>query len=168
MNSLVLERPYVRPNHSNMPEVRGRWRPFQLAFISDEPALNQRDRQSEEAGRSWTSSGFPPAAVRRKHTGGLTAFAALLASSRKPGQRWHNSADALYIAPAHNAAVSARSIADLRVRENSARKRRAISAPHPISIGLWVGGDVTPIRHDEAEREFRTCARAAAKPVHHA
>ena len=31
--ALVIEKPYVKPDLTNLPKGRGRWRPFQLAFI---------------------------------------------------------------------------------------------------------------------------------------
>ncbi len=151
-SGLILERPYAKPDLSNPESKRGRWRPFQLAFI----LMNLRsiaDRMSDER-RVVDLIWFPTGGGKTEAYLGLTAFSIF----------WRRLEDPL------NDGTTALMRYTLRLLTTQQYQRAAslICACEwirrqmpkdlggtPISIGLWVGGDVTPIRHSDAITKYQ-------------
>ncbi len=151
-DSLVLERPYVRPNVSDPPPNRGRWRPFQLAFI----LMNLRSmshRGSEErliVDLIW----FPTGGGKTEAYLGLTAFTIFwrrLDDPRNDG----TTAMMRYTLRLLTTQQYQRAASLICACELVRRERERELGTTAISIGLWVGGDVTPIRHDEAAKKLQ-------------
>jgi hypothetical protein len=151
-DSLVLERPYVKPDVADPPANRGRWRPFQLAFI----LMNLRsmsDRVSEE--RSivdliW----FPTGGGKTEAYLGLTAFTIFWRRLDDP-QNDGTTAMMRYTLRLLTTQQFQRAASLICACELVRRGRERDLGTTPISIGLWVGGDVTPIRHDEAAKKLQ-------------
>lgn len=151
-NALVLDRPYTKPDLTTLPMNRGRWRPFQLAFI----LMNLRsisERASSErhmVDLIW----FPTGGGKTEAYLGLTAFAVFWRRLDNP----HNDGTTalmrytlrLLTTQQYQRAASLICACELLRREHENDL-----GPTPISIGLWVGGDVTPIRHDEAAKKYQ-------------
>jgi len=151
-DTLVLERAFVRPDFSNIPENRGRWRPFQLAFI----LMNLRamsDRQSDErkiVDLIW----FPTGGGKTEAYLGLTAFTIFWRRLQNPA---NDGTTALmrYTLRLLTTQQYQRAASLVCACEKIRRDSEQELGETPISIGLWVGGDVTPIRHDDAVRKFQ-------------
>lgn len=144
---LRLKAPYVAPNTDQPPLGKGRWRPFQLAFI----LMNIRSitqRASDERAivdLIW----FPTGGGKTEAYLGLTAFAIF----------WRRLEDAenagttvlmrytlrLLTTQQFQRAASLICACELIRRENSSRL-----GDDRISIGLWVGQSVTPNRQSDA------------------
>ena len=155
-DSLVLERPYVPPDLSNIPPDRGRWRPFQLAFI----LMNLRsmsDRQSDErkiVDLIW----FPTGGGKTEAYLGLTAFAIFWRRLENP-ENDGTTALMRYTLRLLTTQQYQRAASLICACERIRKDREGDLGQKPISIGLWVGGDVTPIRHDDAVRKFQGLLR---------
>lgn len=151
-DSLVLESPYQRPNLLNIPENRGRWRPFQLAFI----LMNLRamsDRQSDErkiVDLIW----FPTGGGKTEAYLGLTAFTIFWRRLENP-ENDGTTALMRYTLRLLTTQQYQRAASLICACERIRRDNERDLGMTPISIGLWVGGDVTPIRHDDAVRKFQ-------------
>jgi hypothetical protein len=151
-DALVLDRPYVAPDLSAIPQNRGRWRPFQLAFI----LMNLRaisDRQSEErtiVDLIW----FPTGGGKTEAYLGLTAFAIFWRRLQNPA---NDGTTALmrYTLRLLTTQQYQRAASLICACEKIRRDLEQDLGETPISIGLWVGGDVTPIRHEEAVKKFQ-------------
>ena len=151
-DTLVLERPFLRPNLSNVPENRGRWRPFQLAFI----VMNLRamsDRRSDErkiADLIW----FPTGGGKTEAYLGLTAFTIFWRRLQNP-ENDGTTALMRYTLRLLTTQQYQRAASLICACEKIRRDSEQELGGTPISIGLWVGGDVTPTRHDDAVRKFQ-------------
>jgi len=155
-NMLVLDRPYEPPDLSAIPENRGRWRPFQLAFI----LMNLRsmsDRQSEER-RVVDLIWFPTGGGKTEAYLGLTAFAIFWRRLENP-ENDGTTALMRYTLRLLTTQQYQRAASLICACEKIRRNSEQELGRTPISIGLWVGGDVTPIRHDDAVRKFQDLHR---------
>jgi hypothetical protein len=151
-DSLILERPYLRPDLSNLPKSRGRWRSFQLAFI----LLNLRSI-SERAGAErpivdliW----FPTGGGKTEAYLGLTAFTIFWRRLDNP-QNDGTTALMRYTLRLLTTQQYQRAASLICACELIRRERQHDLGTTPVSIGLWVGGDVTPIRHDDAVKKYQ-------------
>lgn len=144
---LRLKIPYVAPNTDQPPQGKGRWRPFQLAFIlMNIRAITQRDSDARSlVDLIW----FPTGGGKTEAYLGLTAFAIF----------WRRLEDA------ENAGTTVLMRYTLRLLTTQQFQRAASlicacelirrdnSGPlggDRISIGLWVGQSVTPNKHSDA------------------
>lgn len=149
---LVLDRPYEPPDLSNIPHDRGRWRPFQLAFI----LMNLRsmsDRQSDERNivdLIW----FPTGGGKTEAYLGLTAFAIFWRRLENP---MNDGTTVLmrYTLRLLTTQQYQRAASLICACESIRKLQERDLGQTPISIGLWVGGDVTPIRHEDAVKRFQ-------------
>jgi hypothetical protein len=144
---LRLKTPYVAPNTDQPPPGKGRWRPFQLAFIlMNIRAITERESDDRSiVDLIW----FPTGGGKTEAYLGLTAFAVF----------WRRLEDAenagttvlmrytlrLLTTQQFQRAASLICACELIRRENSER----LGADR-ISIGLWVGQGVTPNRHTDS------------------
>jgi hypothetical protein len=142
--ALALQAPYQRPDWNHPPAGKGRWRPFQLAFIlMNLRAIAQRD--SSERGTVdliW----FPTGGGKTEAYLGLTAFTIF---RRRLSNRFDAGTTALMrytlrllTTQQFQRAASLICACEIIRQENEPRL-----GPSRISIGLWVGGDVTPNKH---------------------
>lgn len=151
-DSLVVERPYVRPDVTDAPPNRGRWRPFQLAFILMN-LLSMSQRESKErliVDLIW----FPTGGGKTEAYLGLTAFTIFWRRLDDP-QNDGTTAMMRYTLRLLTTQQYQRAASLICACELLRRERERDLGTTPVSIGLWVGGDVTPIRHDEAAKKLQ-------------
>lgn len=151
-DSLVLDKPYSPPDFSNIPADRGRWRPFQLAFI----LMNLRsmsERNSDErqiVDLIW----FPTGGGKTEAYLGLTAFTIFWRRLDNP-ENDGTTALMRYTLRLLTTQQYQRAASLICACEKLRREQKTDLGETPISIGLWVGGDVTPIRHDDAAKRLQ-------------
>jgi hypothetical protein len=150
--SLVLDQPYVPPDLSKIPQNRGRWRPFQLAFIlMNLYSMSQEDSNERNVvDLIW----FPTGGGKTEAYLGLTAFTIFLRRLVDP-QNAGTTALMRYTLRLLTTQQFQRAASLICACEKLRRKRVKELGETPISIGLWVGGDVTPIRHDQAIKKLQ-------------
>lgn len=149
---LVLERPYSKPDTVDLPPTRGRWRPFQLAFILMN-ICSMSDRESSERNTVdliW----FPTGGGKTEAYLGLTAFTIFWRRLENP-QNTGTTALMRYTLRLLTTQQYQRAASLICACELIRREREDRLGTASISIGLWVGGDVTPIRHDDAARKLQ-------------
>ncbi len=151
-DSLVLERPYSKPDVAELPPSRGRWRPFQLAFILTN-LLSMSQRGNEER-QTVDLIWFPTGGGKTEAYLGLTAFAIFWRRLENP-QNDGTTALMRYTLRLLTTQQYQRAASLICSCELIRREREGELGTTPISIGLWVGGDVTPIRHDDAAKKFQ-------------
>lgn len=151
-DALALERPYSKPDIAQLPPSRGRWRPFQLAFIlMNLCSISHRgSKERHTVDLIW----FPTGGGKTEAYLGLTAFAVFwrrLENSQNDG----TTALMRYTLRLLTTQQYQRAASLICACELLRREREDELGTTSISIGLWVGGDVTPIRHDEAARKLQ-------------
>ena len=151
-DSLVLERPYAKPDVNKLPPSRGRWRPFQLAFI----LMNLRSMSQPGSKERQTVDliWFPTGGGKTEAYLGLTAFSIFWRRFENP-QNDGTTALMRYTLRLLTTQQYQRAASLICACELLRREREDDLGTTPISIGLWVGGDVTPIRHDDAARKLQ-------------
>jgi hypothetical protein len=145
--SAVPERPYVEPVYSAATE----WRPFQLAFI----LMNIRAFvDSTHADRALVDViWFPTGGGKTEAYLGLAAFVVLLRRISNPANAG-TTVLMRYTLRLLTTQQFQRAASLICALERIRRASPARFGEVPISIGLWVGSDVTPNRHDKAVSEF--------------
>ena len=151
-DSLVLERPYSKPDVTNLPLGRGRWRPFQLAFILMN--LRSMSQCGSEERRMVDLIWFPTGGGKTEAYLGLAAFTIFWRRLDNP-QNDGTTALMRYTLRLLTTQQYQRASSLICACELLRREREGELGTTPISIGLWVGGDVTPIRHDDAVKKFQ-------------
>ncbi len=150
--TLVLERPYQAPNIGGAPPEKGRWRPFQLAFIlMNLRSMTQRDSDERKiVDLIW----FPTGGGKTEAYLGLTAFTIFW---RRLENTENSGTTALmrYTLRLLTTQQYQRAASLICACEILRRSNPAELGDVPISIGLWVGGDVTPIRHADAVKRLQ-------------
>jgi hypothetical protein len=147
--TLVPERPYVPPDYDS---ARNRWRPFQLGFI----LMNLRslaDPSCEERSTVdviW----FPTGGGKTEAYLGLTAYALFLRRLRNPANAG-TTALMRYTLRLLTAQQYQRAASLICACEQLRREDPDLLGTAPLTIGLWVGGGVTPNNEREAVAALR-------------
>jgi hypothetical protein len=151
-DSLVLDKPYVEPDLPTLPSKFGRWRPFQLAFIlMNLRSMSQRESDERQmVDLIW----FPTGGGKTEAYLGLTAFTIFWRRLNDP-QNDGTTALMRYTLRLLTTQQYQRAASLICACEIIRRQNERELGATPISIGLWVGGDVTPIRHDDAVRKLQ-------------
>jgi hypothetical protein len=144
---LTLEQPFVRPNPANPPPRKGLWRPFQLAFI----LMNLRSIAARDCPERavvdliW----FPTGGGKTEAYLGLTAFSIF---RRRLADRNDAGTTILmrYTLRLLTTQQFQRAASLICACEVIRRLNEAALGPVRISVGLWVGGTVTPNRNSDA------------------
>lgn len=155
LGTLVPERPYTAPDEADAERT---WRPFQLAFILMN-LLSMADPASEE--RSvvdviW----FPTGGGKTEAYLGLAAYTALLRRLRNPA----NAGTTIlmrYTLRLLTTQQFQRAASLMCALEVLRREARAELGDDEFSIGLWVGGTVTPNSEDDAVSRLRSMERSS-------
>jgi hypothetical protein len=150
--SAVPERPYTTPAY---PETT-RWRPFQLAFIlmNVRAFVDPADETRSVVDIIW----FPTGGGKTEAYLGLAAFVILL-------RRLRNASNAgttvlmRYTLRLLTTQQFQRAASLICALERIRRADPVTFGSVPISIGLWLGGAVTPNRHIQALHEFARLSR---------
>jgi Helicase conserved C-terminal domain len=151
-DTLVLDKPYSPPDLSDVPPGRGRWRPFQLAFIlMNLRSMSERDSKDRQiVDLIW----FPTGGGKTEAYLGLTAFTIFWRRLDNP-ENDGTTALMRYTLRLLTTQQYQRASSLICACEKLRRDYSDDLGETPISIGLWVGGEVTPIRHDDAAKRFQ-------------
>jgi hypothetical protein len=146
---LALQRDYREPDVATPPKGKGRWRPFQLAFIlmNARSLTDRRHMERATVDLIW----FPTGGGKTEAYLGLAAFAVLYRRLRRPG----DSGTAVlmrYTLRLLTTQQFQRAASLICACELIRRRHEERLGAAPISIGLWVGQGVTPNRHEEATK----------------
>lgn len=149
---LVLEEPYRAPDLNNLAPTKGKWRPFQLAFIlMNLKSMTQRDCDEREiVDLIW----FPTGGGKTEAYLGLTAFTIFWRRLDNP----NNSGTTVlmrYTLRLLTTQQFQRAASLICACELIRRAHSEIIGDTPISIGLWVGSAVTPNNQDEAVKALK-------------
>ncbi len=148
---LQLEKSFVRPRYTDR-EWDRRWRPFQLAFIlmnlraTSEPDCLERDIVDV----IW----FPTGGGKTEAYLGLSAFSMFLRRLRNPD---HAGTSILmrYTLRLLTTQQFQRAASLICASEIIRRREESRLGPERFSIGLWVGGEVTPNSEENAVKALR-------------
>lgn len=146
---LELERPFLPPNHDDASKA---WRPFQLAFI----LMNLRsiiDPESEDreiVDLIW----FPTGGGKTEAYLGLAAFTILLRRLRDPSNAG-TTALMRYTLRLLTTQQFQRAASLICALEYLRREQESELGPSPVTIGLWVGGAVTPNREENGVKALK-------------
>ena len=148
---LRLEKPFVRPCYEDAKWDR-HWRPFQLAFILmnlkaiADPNCKERDIVDV----IW----FPTGGGKTEAYLGLSAFSMFLRRLRNP-EHAGTSILMRYTLRLLTTQQFQRAASLICACEIIRRRDEALLGPERFSIGLWVGGEVTPNTEDNAVKALR-------------
>jgi hypothetical protein len=153
---LVFEEPLVQPDPLSPPEERGMWRPFQIAFLLSslrsvaEPAA--KDRNDVEL--IW----FPTGGGKTEAYLALTAFSLFYRRLRDPADA---GVDVLmrYTLRLLTAQQFQRASALICAMEHLRQRDEESLGYDEFSIGLWLGGSVSPNRREDARAALRDLKR---------
>ena len=149
---LELERPFQPPSYEDASASEKAWRPFQLAFI----LMNLRsiiDPESEDreiVDLIW----FPTGGGKTEAYLGLAAFTILLSRLRNPSNSG-TTALMRYTLRLLTTQQFQRAASLICALERLRRERESELGSSPITIGLWVGGAVTPNREENGVKALK-------------
>jgi hypothetical protein len=153
---LVFEEPLVRPDPLRPPEGRGRWRPFQIAFllaslrsVADPSAADRNDVEL-----IW----FPTGGGKTEAYLALTAFSLFFRRLVDPED---TGVDVLmrYTLRLLTAQQFQRASALICAMDVLRQRDEKSLGYEEFSIGLWLGGSVSPNKRDEARAALRELKR---------
>jgi hypothetical protein len=155
--TLVLEKRYKAPDVETAPPNRGRWRPFQLAFIlMNLHSMSRRDSDERQVvDLIW----FPTGGGKTEAYLGLTAFTIFWRRIQNP-ENSGTTALMRYTLRLLTTQQYQRAASLICACEKLRREHRSTLGETEISIGLWVGGEVTPIRHADAVSKLQKLLNA--------
>lgn len=149
--SAVPEKPYVPPTYSNT-----KWRPFQLAFILMNVCAfvdpHHEDRKTVDV--IW----FPTGGGKTEAYLGLAAFVTLLRRLKRPEDAG-TTVLMRYTLRLLTTQQFQRASSLICALESIRRAEPTKFGVVPISIGLWLGGTVTPNRHSQAVLSYSRLSR---------
>lgn len=149
---LQLEREYETPDYVHPPDGKGFWRPFQLAFILMN--LCSIARPKSEDRKLTDLIWFPTGGGKTEAYLGLTAFTIFWRRLQDP----NNAGTTVlmrYTLRLLTTQQYQRAASLICACELIRRDKPDKLGENPISIGLWVGGDVSPIRNADAVKELQ-------------
>lgn len=135
-----LEKPFRQPDYN---DPKRRWRPFQLAFV----LMNLRSiaepecEEHEIVDLIW----FPTGGGKTEAYLGLSAFTILLRRLRDPGNAG-TTVLMRYTLRLLTTQQFQRAASLICALEYLRREQEPVLGSTPVTIGLWVGGEVTPNR----------------------
>lgn len=157
---LLFKDKFVSPDPRNPESGRGIWRPFQIAFIlmtirscsedsSTDPVCKELDTKNTVE-LIW----FPTGGGKTEAYLGLTAFALFM-------RRMKNKEDAgthvlmRYTLRLLTAQQFQRAAGLICAMEALRRDNEELLGPHEYSIGIWLGGETTPNKRQDAIKDYR-------------
>ena len=153
---LRLEKEYKVPDYEHPPNGKGFWRPFQLAFILMNLCSIVR-RESEErklVDLIW----FPTGGGKTEAYLGLTAFTIFWRRLQEPSNAG-TTVLMRYTLRLLTTQQYQRAASLICACEQIRREHVDRLGEQRISIGLWVGGDVSPIRNADAVKALQNLMR---------
>jgi hypothetical protein len=153
---LVFDEPLVRPDPLKLPPGRGMWRPFQIAFLLGslrsvaEPTADDRN----DVELIW----FPTGGGKTEAYLGLTAFSLFYRRLCDPSDA---GVDVLmrYTLRLLTAQQFQRASALICAMEHLRQSDEESLGYDEFSIGLWLGGSVSPNRREDARAALRELKR---------
>lgn len=135
-----LERPFKQPDYD---DPKRRWRPFQLAFVlmSLRSIVEPQCAEREIVDLIW----FPTGGGKTEAYLGLSAFTILLRRLRDPGNAG-TTVLMRYTLRLLTTQQFQRAASLICALEYLRREQEPSLGSVPVTIGLWVGGEVTPNR----------------------
>lgn len=153
---LVFDEPKRDPDPLSPPAGRGAWRPFQIAFILS--ALESTGEGMSRDREAVDLIFFPTGGGKTEAYLGLTAFSIFLRRLRNPDDVGVNvlMRYTLRLLTAQQFQRAASLICAMELIRQDAEAELGRS---PIQIGIWVGGDTSPNRREDAKRVLRELRR---------
>ena len=149
---LTFDEPAPAPDMAQPPERRGRWRPFQLAFLllCLPSIVDPQDDERATVELIW----FPTGGGKTEAYLGLLAFTIVLRRLRDPRDA---GTDILmrYTLRLLTAQQFQRASGVIVALEHLRRQRPNDLGETPISIGIWVGKSTSPNKNADAEHALR-------------
>jgi hypothetical protein len=153
---LRLERDYEAPDYTHPPDGKGFWRPFQLAFILMN--LSSISRRESEERKLVDLIWFPTGGGKTEAYLGLTAFTIFWRRLKDPDNAG-TTVLMRYTLRLLTTQQYQRAASLICACEKIRREHAYKVGELPISIGLWVGGDVSPIRNADAVKALQNLMR---------
>lgn len=154
--ALALERPYQPPNTAQPPPGKGRWRPFQLAFVlmNVRAIADQHDSRRRVVDLIW----FPTGGGKTEAYLGLTAFTVFHRRLTDP-QAAGTTVLMRYTLRLLTTQQFQRATSLICACERLRRENESRLGVAAVSIGLWVGQAVTPNKNADAVAALNSLLR---------
>lgn len=145
--NLVFNKPYEEPNLNNLPETKGKWRAFQVAFLlMSIHSAGEKDSVEREI---IDLIFFPTGGGKTEAYLGLAAFSMFM---RRIKDKNDHGVEVLmrYTLRLLTADQFQRSSRLICAMEYLRRQHEDLLGTKEFSIGIWLGGDTTPNTNDDA------------------
>lgn len=154
----------AKPVSGNEAEAEPRWRPFQLAFLLTvmESAIREEDEFRDVLDLIW----FPTGGGKTEAYLGLIAFLIGWRRLKFPASGGGTVAFMRYTLRLLTRQQFERAAKMICALELMRRDDRARLGAEPISVGMWVGGNVSPNRFDVALQRVREIQRGSETARH--